>query len=441
MTTDETDRHPVYQEDNTKQIVIVGGGIGGLMLATRLARRFRRQKDVRVILVDRTAVHVWKPMLHTFAAGIANAHEDGIPFVAQAKRAGFTYLPGEFYAIGTDAQTISLRITDLPDRPLLDHTIRYDALVLAIGSQAHDFGTEGVQDNCHFIDSLHQAEALNKAIREEIVYRLITGGDVEIAVVGGGATGVEFAAETARLVELGESFGAFDLTKRLKLTLLDAGPRILASFPEGVSQRAAETLGGLGVTIRSDAQVASADRKGFALKDGSRVDAAIRVWAAGVKAPDVLSSVGAFETSRGGQVVVRPTLQSVSSPAVFAMGDCASLTPDGAERPLPPTGQVARQQADHLTKAIPAYLNGESIRTFRYKDMGSLVSLSQYGAYGSLAKQGVVPTIAIRGWFAMRAHDLFYRMHQFGLFGPFKGSVLVLRDALDSLVRPGVRLD
>lgn len=423
------------------RVVIVGGGLSGVMLATRLGRYYKRRSGAEICLIDKAPIHVWKPMLHTFAAGTANAHDDGLPLVAQAERAGFTYLPGAFTTIDTRQSTLSISFDGLPDKDPITHTTPYSVAVFAIGSIANDFGVDGVGEHCHFIDTLWSAEALNLAVRTELVERIIKGGDISVAIVGGGATGVEFAAAMARLVNVGASFGVSDLPARLKVTLLDAGDRILNAFPEEISERVSATLSELGVTIVPNASVVRADSSGYHLANGERVNAAIRVWAAGVKAPRELNALNEFQKARSGQLVVDERLQTSAAPNIFAMGDCASYTPTGAARPLPPTGQVARQQADYLATAIPRLLIRAPQKPFAYRELGSLVSLSQFGAYGTLGGTGVVPPVAIRGWFAKRAHDVFYRMHQFGLYGPVRGSLVMLRDGLNALIKPGIRLD
>ncbi|MEM8935934.1 MAG: NAD(P)/FAD-dependent oxidoreductase [Pseudomonadota bacterium] len=424
-----------------KRIVIVGGGIAGLMLASQLGRRYRRTGDAEVCLVDKAPVHVWKPMLHTFAAGTANAHEDGVPMLAQAKRAGFTYIPGEFYGLDTARKEIALRIGDLANRPELDHRFAYDIAVIAIGSRANDFGTPGVAEHCYFIDTLWQAEALNQAIREEIVYRSIVGGAINIAIVGGGATGVEFAAETMRLLDAGSAYAHIDLKSKLNITLIDSGDRLLNAFPEEVSQSVALKLTELGVAIRYNARVSGATAEGFSLDDGEQIDATIKVWAAGVKAAAPLNELDSIERARTGQILIRETLQTAADPDVFAIGDCASLVPHGEERALPPTAQVARQQADHLAQSIPDYMSGSDPKPFAFTDMGSLVSLSQYGGYGQVGGDGPAPKIALKGIVAKMAHSFFYRMHQAGLYGPVRTPVIVARDGLNALVKPPIRLD
>lgn len=426
---------------DAKQIVIVGGGLGGLTLATKLGHRYRSSANVNVSLVDRAPIHVWKPMLHTFAAGTSNAHYEGVPLIAQAKRAGFTYLPGELHDLDPTGKTISLRLADLPGKEVLHHTFTYDSLVLAIGSEANDFGVPGVSKHCYFIDSLGRAEALNQALRAELAYSIIHDRDIHVAIVGGGATGVEFAADIANLGQLGESFGALDLSSKLKITLLNAGPSLLPGFPDPVVQQVSEKLTELGVTILNDARVTHSKTDGFTLSDGQHMPAQINVWAAGTKAPSLFSEIGLFELSRGGALVVDDRLCVSPFTDIYALGDCASFVPSEQDRPLPPTGQVARQQAAYLSTAIPLALSSKQPSPFVYRDQGTLVSLGRFGGYGELVKQGPVPSIAIRGWMARIAHSLFYRMHQIGLFGIGRGFIIVGRDMLDRFVRPSIRLD
>lgn len=431
----------VLHADAQRRVVIVGGGLSGVMLATRLGRHYRRSGDVEICLIDKAPVHVWKPMLHAFAAGTAYTFDAGVPLLAQAKRAGFTYLPGAFTQIDTAENSVTVELEDLPDKDPMLHKVHYDLAVLAVGSIANDFGVKGVVEHCHFIDTLWHAQALNRALRIELTERILRGGDVSIAIVGGGATGVEFAAAMARLVDVGASFGVRDLPSRLKITLLDAGDRILNSFPQEVSERVAETLSTLGVAIVPNANVVRADEEGFELADGQRVNAPLKVWAAGVKAPAEIGALDAFDKGRSGQLIVGETLQTGTADNVFAMGDCASFKPTSAARPLPPTGQVARQQSDYLAYAIPRRLSGRPVKPFKYRELGSLVSLSQYGAYGTLGGSGVVPRVAIRGWFAKRAHEGFFRIHQFGLYGVFRGMLVMLRDGLNAAIKPAIRLD
>ncbi|MEM6898286.1 MAG: NAD(P)/FAD-dependent oxidoreductase [Pseudomonadota bacterium] len=433
--------HKLKKTPGKPRIVIVGAGIGGLMLATRLARKYRRKQSLEVYLVDRAPVHVWKPMLHTFASGTSHSAIDGLPLISQAKNAGFRFLPGEFFVLDTDRKSVSLRLANLPGKSELKASIEYDLLVFAMGSRANDFGVAGVQKHCEFIDTLWHAERLNSKLKAELAHSVVANSPVRIVIVGGGATGVEFAADIAALRDIGSSYGASNLHDMVSVTLLDSGSRVLSAFSEDVSHKVEAKLRDARVTVKNNVRVQSVDADGFNLASGDTIRATLKVWAAGVAAPKEIKSGTELALSTSGQIQVDKYLNTSHSD-VFAIGDCALFT--NAEEPdqlLPPTGQVARQQADYLFKSLPLHLSGSKAKPFHFKDMGSLVSLSHYGAFGELNKKGFMPAIALKGFIAHRAHRLFYRMHQIGLYGGLRGAIIFLRDGLNDLVKPKIRMD
>jgi NADH dehydrogenase len=164
------------------------------------------------------------------------------------------------------------------------------------------------------------------------------------------------------------------------------------------------------------------------------------VWAAGVKAPEVVSKLDGLEVNHRGQIVVRPTLQSKADDRVFALGDCSSFSGvDG--RPLPTTAQVARQQAVFLARSLVGYLRQNSpLAEFHFRDVGSLVSLADYAAYGTLGSYGFFRGGFLRGHLAHLAHAALYRMHQMDLYGPVRGGVTWFADDLYRAVRPRIHL-
>ena len=178
------------------RIVIVGGGVAGIEVGTSLGRGGRAD----VTLADRSLSHVWKPMLHTFAAGTARADRQKVDFFAQARRNGFRFQPGALVGIDRQAKRVRLAVEAAAGRPEVD--LSYDLLVLAIGSRANDFGTPGVAAHCLFIDDLNEAEHFHRELRRHLLARLDRGGMLEIAIVGGGATGVELAAELKHAINL-----------------------------------------------------------------------------------------------------------------------------------------------------------------------------------------------------------------------------------------------
>jgi NADH:quinone reductase (non-electrogenic) len=266
------------------------------------------------------------------------------------------------------------------------------------------------------------------------------GGNIDIAIVGGGATGVELAAELSRMVELASGYGGADIRGRLRLTLLESAPRILHAFPEAISVSVLSQLRALGVHVRTGVKVVAADADGYVLDSGERVPAALKVWAAGIRASDNFGASG-LELNRACQVLVGRNLLAMGEQCVFALGDCASLVPEGAERPLPSTAQVANQQAMHLVRHLPSWLQkGTPVPPYRYRDLGALVALSDYNAFGRLGRLGFFKGGFIKGRFAQLSHAVLYRRHQLSLHGPYRAALLWLAERINALVQPSIRI-
>lgn len=426
------------------RIVIVGGGVGGLEIASTLGRRWRRRPGTpEITLVDREAAHVWKPMLHTIAAGTRDISQQQTAYLAQARDAGFAYRPGELCGLDRSAREIQLAAQHAPDGRLLVPASRlgYDVLVLATGSQANDFGTPGVAEHCWRIDSRRQADAFNRELRIRLLQCLTQDAPLHVAIVGGGATGVELSAELVQLVETATAYGAPELARRITITLVEAGPRLLAGFPEDISSATRVRLEAIGIRVMTGTQVSAATADAFALADGRALPATLKIWAAGVKGPDFLADLDGLEANRNNQLVVRPTLQSTRDPAIYALGDCAALTLPGAERALAPTAQVAHQQARYLIQSLPRAVQSRPVPDFRYRDLGALVSLGDYDAFGSLGQFGLFHGLTIRGRLAQLSHVMLYRSHQARIHGFWRGGLLWLVDRLNSRVRASIRLD
>lgn len=428
----------------SQRIVIVGGGVAGLEVASTLGRRWRRRSGARSItLVDHESAHVWKPMLHTIAAGTRDISQQQTAYLAQARDAGFTYRPGELSGLDRAAREIQLAAQHAPDGRLLVPASRlgYDLLVLAIGSEANDFGTPGVAAHCWRIDSRRQADAFGREVRIRLLQAITLDLPLHIAVVGGGATGVELSAELVQLLESARAYGAPELAGRVTITLVEAGPRLLAAFPEDISSATRARLEAIGIRVLTDTQVKAATAEAFVMADGGTLPATLKVWAAGVKGADVLATFDGLEANRSHQLVVRPTLQTTRDPAIYALGDCAALTLPGAGRALPPTAQVAHQQARYLIDSLPRVLQGRPVCDFRYRDLGALVSLGDYDAFGSLGQFGLFNGLTFRGKLAQLSHVMLYRSHQARIHGFWRGGLLWLVDRLNARVRASIRLD
>jgi NADH dehydrogenase len=422
------------------RIVIVGGGVAGLLLATHLGPPLARMRG-RLTLVDRSWTHVWKPMLHTFAAGTWDFHQQQLHYLVHARTHNFEYVPGQLEVIDRAAKRVRLAPMYGADTAIADtRELEYDVLILAFGSRANDFGTPGVAEHCHFIDSQDQADTFNVHLRAQVARSVFQNRSIDIAIVGGGATGVELAAELSRMVEFATGYGEVDIRRRLRVTLLESASRILGAFPDAVATSAAAQLGTLGVDVRTGVRVVAADAQGFLLDGGERIPATLKVWAAGVRASTTLDKSG-LKFNRAGQVVVQPNLLAEGDTSIFALGDCASFVPEGSDRPLPPTAQVANQQALHLIRHVPAWLqNGKPVPPFRFRDLGALVALSDYNAFGTLGRFGFFTGRFIKGHFARLSHALLYRRYQLALHGTARAVLLWVAERINALVQPKIRM-
>jgi len=267
---------------------------------------------------------------------------------------------------------------------------------------------------------------VNACLRAHAQAGPIRPEQLDIAIIGAGATGVELAAElhnsTRELVSYG--FSRIDVEQDVKLILIEAADRILPGLPPRMSGKALALLERLGVNVRTKARVAEVQDHGVKLATGEIIPAELIVWAAGVKAPDFLKDIAGLETNRINQLVVRPTLQTTRDENIFAIGDCAACPWLGKEGAIvPPRAQSAHQEASHMVKQIKARLAQQPLTEWRYRDFGSLVSLGEYSTVGNLMGSLSGKNMWIEGWFARMMYLSLYKMHEFALHGFWKMSL------------------
>jgi NADH dehydrogenase len=430
------------------QIVVVGGGAGGLELATRLGARFGREQ-FDIILVEKNRTHIWKPLLHEVAAGSLDANLDEVGYRSHGHAWGYRFFYGAMEGVDRDSGHVVIApIKDEDGREIMGrHRIRFDYLVLAVGSVSNDFGTKGVAAHCIFLDSRLQADRFRSKLLDHclrVSRTLSQNADadavVRVDIVGGGATGVELAAELYNSAAELRHYGleVFD-ESRLKVTLIEAGPRILPALPEGLAKAAHQELEALGVRIVTGEQVVEATAEGMLTKSGELIKADLRVWAAGVKGPDMLTHLG-LETTRSNQLVVKPTLQTTQDDRIFAIGDCAWFVPQGQTRPVPPRAQAAHQMAATAFRNISAMIAGKTLKPFVYRDHGSLVSLSHYSTVGSLMGNLIGGRMAIEGRLARFVYVSLYRMHLIAIHGWLKGLAMIAVGHVNHIIRPKMKL-
>lgn len=426
------------------RIVVVGGGAGGLPLATRLGKKLGRKGLAEITLVDDCNVHVWKPRFHEVATGAIDADLDAVSYRAHARRNHYIFDPGRLQSVDADQQRLRLEpLHDENGRQVLpERDLDYDYLVLALGSRCNDFGTPGVHEHCLFLDSRAQAERFREQFLNTCLRANHEQRSLSVAIVGGGATGVELAAELHNAVDMLRYYGHEQLDRsRLDVQLVEAAPRLLPALSERVSEAARQRLETLGVRVHTDTMVECTEAGRFVPGRGEPIEADLLVWAAGVRAPALLSEIPGLETNRVNQLVVDDELRARGQARIFALGDCAACQPAGHSRPLPPRAQSAQQMARHLARELERMVvTGQPPRPFVYQDRGSLISLSNYSSLGMLMGGLKGGSFFVEGWLARMMYISLYRLHQVVLHGWPRTLLLALGGHFRKLLRPRLKL-
>jgi NADH dehydrogenase len=428
-----------------EKIVVVGGGAGGLELATKLGNTLGKRQQAHITLIDRNTSHLWKPLLHEIAVGTMDEGVDAVSYRGHAINNHFYFRVGTLADIDRTAKQVVLAPMEDDDGVefLPSTRIDYDYLVLAIGSISNDFNTPGIKENCIFLDSPTQShkfrnKLLNLLLR---IQRLPSENcEVRIAIVGAGATGVELSAELHHAVAEIHNYGFDAITSsQLKVTLVEAGPRILPALPERISASAHRELIKLNVDVKLSTMITSANKDGLETKDGNLIAADLMVWAAGIKVPDFMANIAGLETNRINQIHVNEFLQSTRDESIFAIGDCAQfISADGSR--VPPRAQSAHQMASVCYLNLRALLNNKPLSTYKYTDHGSLVSLASYSTVGSLMGNLSKGSMFIEGRLARLVYISLYRMHQVAIYGFIKTGLVMFAGRINRWLRPRLKL-
>lgn len=440
------------QTHTSHRIVIVGGGAGGLELATQLGRRLGRRGNAHVTLVDRNATHIWKPMLHEVAAGSLDPYIHQVQYAAQARWNAFHFEQGDLVGIDRAAKTIRLApllfsdggedIALLPERD-----VPYDTLVLAIGSTTNFFNVNGAEQHALALDTVADAERFRRLLISALVRAPAKAEGnarplVRVAIIGAGATGVELAAELRTTASELRDFGIHKLDpwQDVTITVIEGNPRILPALPERVSASTARLLSELGVSMITGDPVAKVEESVIHTQGGQYIPTDLTVWTAGIKGPAVLGTLGGLEITRGNQIAVHQTLQSMSDPAIFAFGDCAACPWPASGRNVPPRAQAAHQQAAFLAKALPRHIAGETLPVFQYRDLGSLIAIGQVTAVGNLMGGAAGRSVFLEGFLARMMYASLYRLHVVALTGVTHALLDALAQRLRKTSVPRIKL-
>ncbi len=364
----------VGDDSDLPHIIIVGGGAGGLELATRLGDKLGKRGKARISLVEKARTHIWKPLLHEIAAGSMDIAHHEIAYQAQGHWHGFQFRYGELTGIDRKKKQVYLAATyDEEGREITPvRSFKYDTLVIAIGCVGNAFNTPGVKEHAIMLDTPEEAERFNRRLINACVRAFaqpdpVHPGQLHVAIIGAGATGTELAAELHQTARGVVAFGLdkIDPENDVKITLIEAADRIVPALPERISEAVAKILRGLKVDIKTNSRVTEVTAAGVTLQNGDFIPSELVVWAAGVKGPDVLAKLDGLEVSRDGRLVVNETLQTTRDPSIFAIGDCRLPGAEGGDCPdpaacpgrapggLPPLHRAAAANARRAVAPVP----------------------------------------------------------------------------------------
>ena len=428
----------------SKQIVVVGGGAGGLELVVKVAKKLKRDANSRVVLIDKNASHIWKPLLHEVATGSLDSHHDETSYRMLARKYGFDFKLGCVTRVDTQHQLVEIAAEhdDNGDEWVEAREISYDELVLSPGSLSNDFGTKGVGEHCVKLDSREQAERFHKLYLKQL-HKVNSAKDdktvLSVVIVGGGATGVELAADLHNVAGRLQDYGFESFSQaRLKVSVIEAGPTLLPRLPERIGASVKKELQSIGVDVLTSTKIESAESDALITSEDNRIHADVSVWAAGVRAPGFLGESG-LPVDNLGRVKVNPDLTVEGFATISAIGDCCSCpTDDGGT--VPPRAQSAHQMASVVAHNVLARHRRRKTRDFVYKDFGSLISLSRFSTVGNLMGNLMRGSVFVEGWLARMFYLSLYRMHQSAVHGPVSTVLIMLGDRIYKHTRAELKL-
>ncbi|ADI30820.1 NAD(P)/FAD-dependent oxidoreductase [Methylotenera versatilis] len=415
-------------QNSLHHVVIVGGGAGGLELATKLGDSLGRKGKAMITLIDKTKTHVWKPLLHEIAAGSMDPDKHELNYLAQAHWHHFKFRLGSMDNLDRAKREISISpyFDEDGEEVIPRRTVQYDTLIIAIGSTTNDFGVKGASEYSIALDTQDQAEKFhrrlhNALVRAQTQQAPVHAGQLEVVIVGAGATGVELSAELHNTTRELAAYGLdkIDPDRDIQISLIEANSRVLPALPPKLSNSVELELSKLRVHLYKGERVTEVTDKGVHTHSGRFIPSVLVVWAAGIKAPDFLHEIDGLETNRINQLVVNRTLQTTLDENIFAFGDCAACPWVGqAGESVPPRAQAAHQQASMLIKSVKCRVAGKAeLPEFTYRDYGSLVNLGSYTTVGNLMGSLSGSSLFIEGLFARLMYQSLYKMHLMALHG------------------------
>lgn len=360
-----------------QRVVILGAGFGGLNAAQAL-----KSAPVDVTVIDRRNYHLFQPLLYQVATAGLSPAQIAMPIRRiLARQKNVTVLMDRVLDVDLDRRLVITREREIP----------YDYLIVATGARHAYFGHDEWEAFAPGLKKIDDATGLRTRILAAFERAEVTQDEAErkrlltFAVIGAGPTGVEMAGAIAELAKMGiaRDFRNID-PRQAEILLVEAGPRVLASFPETLSQAALRQLEHLGVKVILGEAVIACDKDGITLKDGRRIDSATLIWAAGVAASPAAKWLKA-PADRAGRAIIPPDLRLPGYPNVFVIGDTAAVK-DAAGVVVPGVAPAAKQMGRFAAQEIIAAIDGKSPKAFTYRDYGNLATIGRKAAVADFGR-------------------------------------------------------
>ena len=346
---------------NKPKVVILGGGFGGLAAARAL------YKSAEVTVVDRHNFQTFLPLLYQVStAGLAADHV-AYPIRGALRKTDIKFRMGSPISIDHKNSEVKLDSSEV---------LKFDHLVVALGSVSADFGIPGVNEYALGMKTVHEALTIRAEImrRFEDLCRFEDDTKLSISVIGGGPTGVEMAGAIAELIRGPLKSDKADAAANINISIIEAGPRLLPTFAPSLSERTKKDLEKLGVKVMLNIPVKAIEHRKITLNNDSVINSEITIWAAGVKGSDAMAQLSLPTT--GNRIAVEPTMQVKNYSNVWALGDVAgAIGKDG--KPLPMVAPVAIQQGKFIAKQIARLIANKPLTDFKYLDKGSMATIGR----------------------------------------------------------------
>ncbi|WP_017863633.1 NAD(P)/FAD-dependent oxidoreductase [Leptospira santarosai] len=385
-------------ESRKRKVVVIGAGFGGLQAIKKLSRN----NDLEITVIDKKNHHLFQPLLYQVATAVLSPADIAIPIRSLVgERSNVTVVLGEATKVDLAAKTVYYQNT----------STNYDYLILSAGARSSYFGNDHWEKYTIGLKNLKDA----LKIRHKLLIsfeKAELSGDPEVVkallnyvIIGGGPTGVELAGSIAELSHqiIRDEFHTIDPALS-KITLIEAAPRLLTTFDVSLGEFTKKRLESRGVEVLTGARVIDIDERGVQL-EGKMIPTQTVIWAAGVQANSIASTLG-VTLDRSGRVSVDEFCNIEGHPEVFVIGDIANYS-KGLERPLPGVSPVAMQQGRYVAALIQGDLKNKKRKPFRYVDKGSMATI---GRTDAVAQMGVLRMKGLFGWFAWLFVHLFYQV-------------------------------